>query len=278
MLGWQQEMAFKERVRWIGQLFLLLFVLGSAAFLSAITAMRFAIEGRLVTMPALVGRPFSDAAAELRLRGLEPLIADHVYSSLPEGAVVRQNPPPGVQVKVGQRVQLVLSLGPQKVAVPQLVDMTLRAAQLRLLALGLQLGEVSYLYTTQEPAGFVIQQDPPAGTTELSHPRVSLLVSQGPQPTRFLMPDFTGQKAAEVQAQLGAAGFAVRLEPTPTEAAEPGTVIGQQPAAGSQLVAGTVVVLRVATKTAPAQVPGPPPNREGFLSSVLQSAAGTNGA
>ncbi len=35
---------------------LLVFILAAAAFLSAVTAMRFAIQGREVTMPNLVGK------------------------------------------------------------------------------------------------------------------------------------------------------------------------------------------------------------------------------
>ncbi len=260
-------MSFREQLRRLGQVFLLLFVLGSAAFLSAITGMRLAIVGREVTVPNLVGRSLNDAQSELGALGLGLMVTDHEYSSAPAGAVVRQNPPPGIPVKVGQRVQVVLSLGPQKVTVPSLVDLTLRAAQLRLLTAGLQLGEVSYLYTAQEPAGFVIQQDPPAGTAGVASPRVSVLVSQGPRPMAFVMPDVVGQPAARVQVRLREAGVSLKLVPVEAEGVEPGSVVGQQPPAGARLDAGATVVLQVAAPAGPQRK-----NSETPSDRVLESA------
>ena len=112
---------FFERLRWLGRLFLVLFVLGAAAFLSAITAMRFAILGRVVAMPDVVGKSYVVAERDMRSRQLGVRVADHAYSGLPVDNVVRQSPPPGTQVKVGQLAQVVLSLGPQKVTVPSLI-------------------------------------------------------------------------------------------------------------------------------------------------------------
>ena len=48
-------MTLRERLEWLSRMTLLVFILASAAFLSAITAMRIAIHGREVTMPNLVG-------------------------------------------------------------------------------------------------------------------------------------------------------------------------------------------------------------------------------
>ena len=49
-------MRLKERLQWILRMALLLFILASVAFLSALTAMRFAIQGREVAMPDVVGK------------------------------------------------------------------------------------------------------------------------------------------------------------------------------------------------------------------------------
>ena len=42
-------MTLRERLEWVSRMSLLVFILASAAFLSAITAMRVAIHGREVT-------------------------------------------------------------------------------------------------------------------------------------------------------------------------------------------------------------------------------------
>ncbi len=59
-------MSVGERIEWLLRLALLVFILGAAAFLSAVMAMRFAIQGRQVTMPNLVGKNSSDAQALLQ--------------------------------------------------------------------------------------------------------------------------------------------------------------------------------------------------------------------
>ncbi len=54
-------MTFRERLEWIFRMALLAFILMSVAFLSALTAMRFAIQGREVAMPDVVGKKAVEA-------------------------------------------------------------------------------------------------------------------------------------------------------------------------------------------------------------------------
>src|SRR6266853_2093414 len=136
-------MTFRERIEWLLRMGLLVFVLASAAFLSAVMAMRFAIQGREVDMPNLVGKSSADALAILQGRGLQLKVVDRVYSDLPLNAVVRQSPPAGEHMKVSQDAHAVLSLGPQNVTIPALVGESLRVARIQLLQSGLQLGEVT---------------------------------------------------------------------------------------------------------------------------------------
>src|SRR5215472_17007595 len=114
-------MTFRERIEWLSRVSLLIFILAAAAFLSAITAMRIAIHGREVNMPNLVGKNVSEAGGMLRSRGLGLRVADHVYSYLPINVVVRQTPPPGMQMKVQQQAHVVLSLGQRSLEIPAIV-------------------------------------------------------------------------------------------------------------------------------------------------------------
>ena len=86
-------MSFRERMEWVFRMGLLVFILAAAAFLSAITAMRFAVQGREVSMPNLVGKSSAEAQAILQGRGLQLKVVDRVYSDLPVNAVARQSPP-----------------------------------------------------------------------------------------------------------------------------------------------------------------------------------------
>ena len=85
---------FRKRLEELGQMALLVFILASAAFLSAITAMRIAIHGREVSMPNLTGKNVVEATSMLRSRGLVLKVADRVYSELPINVVVPRLPPP----------------------------------------------------------------------------------------------------------------------------------------------------------------------------------------
>ena len=113
-------MPFRERLEWCLRMGLLVFILASAAFLSAITTIRFAIRGREVTMPNLVGLKIADAGKLFSQHGLILKVADRIYDAAPAGNVIRQSPSAGLEMKVSQDAHVVLSLGPlQHIPVPE---------------------------------------------------------------------------------------------------------------------------------------------------------------
>jgi serine/threonine-protein kinase len=174
-------------------------------------------------------------------------IEDRIYSNLPADTVVRQSPPPNERVKTGQSAHVVLSLGPQRVTIPQLQDRSLRAAQVELLRGGMQLGEVSSFYQPSGVADTVAEQDPAPGTSDMTGPHVDLLVSLGARPSAYVMPELTGLPLAEAQSKLGSAGIRLsKLTPESTLGASPGTVVGQTPPRGQRIDANSTIELQVA--------------------------------
>ncbi|HVC00057.1 MAG TPA: PASTA domain-containing protein [Candidatus Dormibacteraeota bacterium] len=244
-------MGLREKFWRVGRFFLLLFVLGSAAFLSAITAMRLAIEGRTVQMPDIVGRAYPQAQMALRHNHLSVIVADHVYSGLPVDNVVRQSPPPGTEVKVGQQAQVVLSLGQQEVTVPNLTDRSLPDARLQLLNAGLQLGEVSYIYSAGQPDGLILQQDPLPGENGLASPRVSVLVSLGPRPPAYVMPDLKGTSVSQARQLLEVASLQPPQIQQVAGAPIAGEVVtGQSPPVGSRVDQTTPITIHLGVPAA----------------------------
>src|SRR5215472_3915556 len=156
-------MSLRERIECATRMALLVFILASAAFLSAITAMRFAIHGREVTMPNLVGKDVGEASKVLRAKGLILRVADRVYSDVPINQVVRQTPPPGMLMKVAQQAHVVLSLGQRQLEVPELEGNSLRVSRIELLRGGLQVGEVSTVTYPERPPDTVMVQNPKPG-------------------------------------------------------------------------------------------------------------------
>jgi len=236
-----------ERMQWVFRMAFLLFIFSSVAFLSALTAMRFAVQGREVSMPDVVGKGAVTARQILRGRGVGIKVEDRVYSSLPVDAVVRQSPPPNIRVKTGQSAHVVLSLGPQRVTVPELRDRSLRAAQVELLRGGMQIGEVSSFFSPAGATDTVTEQDPAPGTLDVTGPHVNLLVSLGPRPPAYVMPDLLGLPLAEAQSKLGSAGLHLsKLTPESTLGAASGTVAAQSPARGQRIDANSTIELQVA--------------------------------
>jgi serine/threonine-protein kinase len=240
-------MKFRDRMEWIFRIALLAFILMSVAFLSAITAMRFAIQGREVVMPNVVGQKMPEAEQMLRGRGIGVQVEDRTYNPVPVDMVLRQSPPPGMKVKVGQSAHVIVSLGPQSATIPPLIDLTLRTARIELLRGGLQTGEVSSAYLGGAGNDVVLQQDPAPGTSNVTSPHVDMLVSLGPRPAAYVMPELIGQSLNEAESKLTGIGLkSPKLTLTPLPGGLHGTVLGQTPARGARLEASTQVELQIA--------------------------------
>jgi len=243
-------MKLGQRLQWISRMALLLFILASVAFLSALVAMRFAIQGRDVSMPDLLGKNAAQAQQILQTSHLGLRVEDRVYDNLPVDSVVRQSPAAKTLVKTGQDAHVVLSLGPQTATIPALQNGSVRAAQIELLRSGMQLGEVSSLHLPDFGEDTVLQQDPSAGASQLSSPHVNLLVSLGPQVKAYAMPELSGLPVAEAQAKLTAAGLRAPTIMPVTDAAVAsvarGTVVAQIPARGQRVDADSIITLQMA--------------------------------
>ena len=240
-------MEFHERLSWLARLAMMFFVLASASFLSAITVIRIAIQGREVIVPDVSGKNLADAQAALRGRSLGMKVEDRVYSPQPAGAVVRQSPPPGMRVKVGQYVHIALSLGPQQVKIPDLSEKSLRADRIQLLRSGLQVGEVSSAPLPGEPLDTVVMQFPAYGSPDASSSHVDLLVSLGEPPPAYVMPDFQGLTLGEAEAKLSSSGLRLgKLTFATGDEASHGIVASQLPGPGAKVEAGSAIELQVA--------------------------------
>jgi eukaryotic-like serine/threonine-protein kinase len=240
-------MGFAERLRWMARMAMLLFILASVAFLSALTAMRFAIRGREVPMPDLAGMPASEARPMLESLHVGLKVEDRIYSQWPVDAVVRQSPLPNMNVKVGQDAHVVLSLGPQKVTIPGLEGKSVRAAQVELLRGGMQLGEMSSLYLPASNPDVVAEQYPIANTSDATSSHVDFLVTLGPRPSAYVMPDFSGVSLADAEARLSAAGLKVaKFTPVSAPGAPHGTVVEQNPTRGERVDKSSPIEFQVA--------------------------------
>ena len=93
---------------------------------------------------------------------------------------------------------------------------------------------------------------PKAGTELLEGATVRVNVSKGPKP--ITVPNVIGSAFESAQSTLQGAGFAVAREEVEDPAAA-GTVVGQNPAAGTQQSKGSVITLQVSSGPQTSQIP-----------------------
>src|SRR5436190_11147335 len=256
------------RMLWMALLLLIV------ALLSALTAMRLAIHGREVAVPDLRSKSPAEARRMADAAGLSMQVESSYYSAnVPEGKVLSQMPPAGTVVRRGWELQVAVSLGPQRVAIPQIVGASERAAAITLAQRGLEIASTARTAVPGSDAGQVIAQSPPANATDVSAPKVSLLVSQENPAQAFVMPRFVGGFLGSASVALQNAGLKVGnvtlapadfppaganetvasappLSPTPSTSPAPvvspaSVIVRQDPPAGSKVMAGSAINLVV---------------------------------
>ena len=135
----------------------------------------------VVTVPDVVGLSPTDAQTAIVAAGLAPGVMTTGYSdAVPTGLIASQDPQAGIAVPPGSLVNLVRSLGPQAVNVPDVAGMTLASAQAAIQAAGFTVGATSSVNSDSVPAGSVVSQNPAAGTSAPPGAAVTLVVSLGP--------------------------------------------------------------------------------------------------
>ena len=190
------------------------------------------------------------AVSEIRDAGLKPLIERRDNADVKIGVVFEQDPQPGDRTDRGNYVTIVVSTGPKKVNVPNVVGQNRDAAVSALTSAGLKPNVVPV--NSLEPVNSVLATAPKAGTEVIEGTAVRVNVSSGPKPVN--VPNVIGSPFETAESALQGVGFAVaRQDVEDTEPA--GTVVGQNPAAGTQRGKGSVITLQVSSGPQTSQIP-----------------------
>jgi len=244
---------------------ILALTLVAVALVSALTAMRFAIHGQEIQVPAVVGLTPADAAHAVSNLGLQIEVERQYYSpQIPEGRIMTQLPLPGTKVRRGWQLRVAQSLGPQRVAIPDVTNQSERAAEWNLRRRGLDLASTAEMQLPGSPADQVLAQSPPANANQVAAPKTSLLITVPPDPSAYVMPNLAGQPLGTVSRVLQDAGFKlgnVTMAPASANAPPPNPnslisiipaqpspasiIVIQTPAAGQKVLAGSTVNFEV---------------------------------
>jgi len=239
--------------RWVVRVLVLIVVFMA----SMLTAMRFAIHGRQTTVPKVVGMTPHDAESALAAHGLTLDRSDRFFSAeVPPGHILSQVPSPNETVRRGWQVRVAESMGPQRVSIPDLTGDSERSAEINIKRRGLEMGEIAIANLPDATPDQVVAQSPPANATNVSAPKVSVLVAATEDKKSYVMPDLRGRTQDDAVGAIAAAGMKVgnisSQLPAGADANTPETlpggtriVVRTVPAAGQRVWEGQTINLEV---------------------------------
>ncbi|WIB77528.1 Stk1 family PASTA domain-containing Ser/Thr kinase [Curtobacterium sp. MCPF17_002] len=204
-----------------------------------------------VSVPNVVGATWESASAALEKRDLGAVKVEENSDDVEKGTVVRTEPGSGTNVARSQDVRVVVSIGPEQIAIPDLASQAQDAAEKTLTDAGFTIGAINSDYSPDVPEGTVMSTDPASGTQHTKGSVVNLTVSNG----KVELPDVTQQPFSTANATLAALGLTVT--PAPTYSCTGGTVTQQNAPAGDIAQGSTVVLTYCAASSQPTQPAAP---------------------
>lgn len=186
--------------------------------------------GKTVTVPNIVGMDRTQAVDLLEAQGLiVENIVEQVNPGIAVGKVVSQLPYPNSHVKEGRRIYLTVSKGEVVTNMPDLTYLSLRDAQLSLMRIGMQIGNVTTEFRDSVPVNSIIQQSIPVGARIRAGSTVDVVVSKDSS-VSVSVPDVVGMGYNEAVQRIRSAGFEIgTVAYKSSETYTPGTVFRQFP-------------------------------------------------
>src|ERR1700731_862534 len=223
---------------------------------------------QMVTVPNVEGLTQDAATTAITAAKLTGgTVTQQTSNTVATGKVITEAPPSGNSVAQGSRVNLVISLGPQMVTVPNVEGLTQDAATTAITAAKLTMGAVTRQSSNMVTTGNVISQDPASANSVAQGSPVNLVISSGPQ--MVTVPNVEGLAQAAATTAITAVkltGGTVTQQTSNTVAI--GKVISQDPASGSSVAQGSPVNLVISSGPQMVTVP----NVEGLTQAAATAA------
>ncbi len=176
---------------------------------------------------------------------LDPDIIQEYNSSYPAGTIFQQSPAAGRTVKEQQKITLKVSLGTEYVTLPDVSGNDKATAKQTLTDLGVSV--VTKRETNDSVGeGTVIRTEPAAGNQVEGGSTVILYVAKPSVDTSVIVPAVEGMDEGKARSELRALNLVTKVVEQASDQPE-GTVLSQNPSAGTQTSINGVVVLYVST-------------------------------
>jgi len=164
-------------------------------------------HNQALSVPDLTGLTIKEVQNVLSRKKLKYVLFDSVYvNEFERGTVVDQHPAPGFIVKKKRKIFLTMnSVNPEKIVMPDLVNLTLRQALSKLKSCGLRVGDMIYEpdlaineVLEQKYNGYPIKK----GDTLIRNSRIDLVIGKGLSNEKTVVPVIVGYTIQEAQSIL----------------------------------------------------------------------------
>ncbi|MDF3288575.1 Stk1 family PASTA domain-containing Ser/Thr kinase [Streptomyces silvisoli] len=200
-------------------------------------------SGQFTSVPPVLALSRAQAEQKLRGAGLGVRVSEDFSETVAKDHVISTDPGPGARIRGNGTVRVVVSRGPQRTDVPQVVGKPLDQAQRQIKDAGLTPGTVAREFNDTVPAGAVISTDPAPGTPRKNGDAVAITVSRG---KAVAVPDVVGSTVSDAEQKLQAAGLKAQVSGSPVYSdSVPKDSVAQQSPADGQAAQGDTVTLTV---------------------------------
>ncbi len=134
----------------------------------------------LLEIPDLTGSEQAQALADLQSLGFKVGIENAANPTVPAGSVISTQPKANTITNPDSLVTIIVSVGPEAFPIPYILDLEVERAVYVIEESGFIIGQKIEVNDDYIPRGFVISQNPVAGTKMSPESSIDLVISSGP--------------------------------------------------------------------------------------------------
>ena len=197
----------------------------------------------VVEVPDLTGSSQTEALNDLQSLGFKVGIENSAHPDVPEGSVIRTQPPANTSTNPDTLVTIIVSVGPEAYPIPYVVDLETERAIYVIEESGFTIGQQIEVNDDNVPIGFIISQNPMAGKKMGPGSTVDLVISSGP--SLIELGDLSRKSLEDATQILETLGLEFETLEEYSEDIEEGLVSGTFPEAGEIITPDDVVTIIV---------------------------------
>jgi len=197
----------------------------------------------VIEIPDLTGSSQTEALNDLQDLGFKVGIENSAHPEVPEGSVIRTQPPASTSTNADTLVTIIVSVGPEAYPIPYVLDLETDRAIFVIEESGFTIGQKIEVNDDSVPIGFVISQNPIAGKKMGPGSTVDLVISSGP--SLIVLSDLSKKSLEDASQILKTLGLEFETIEEFSEDIEEGLISGTIPEAGEIITPEDIVTIIV---------------------------------